>query len=337
MISRTQASDPSHTNNALPSISVIVEWENAKLSELERARTMLRVLSAQASQLKQRFTAPPELVLVYDREAIDPSSIECLITSEIGRDSGLVVRMAPTEGLDYYGQKNHGASMARGDLIVFLDSDVIPEEGWLQALIESASDHPGAVVSGRTYLDPVSFLGRAFGLFWFFPLRSESTGIVPTKGFFANSVALPRALFVTEGFTPAATVRGQCTLLAERYRASGVSILRVEDALASHPAPNGFVHLIRRALCQGHDARTLEALRQGQPPWWKSILRTMVRFLRNCARAGKRIIIHRRAVGMPLWEVPFSLVLAGGYYLVFMVGELISLVAPTVIPGRLAV
>ena len=38
--------------NALPSFSAIVEWENAVLSELDRARRMLRQLSNQIGDIE---------------------------------------------------------------------------------------------------------------------------------------------------------------------------------------------------------------------------------------------------------------------------------------------
>src|SRR5580765_5240564 len=41
---------------------------------------------------------------------------------------------------------NHGAAVASGDFLVFLNNDTIPRAGWLEALIDYAEAHPEAAV-----------------------------------------------------------------------------------------------------------------------------------------------------------------------------------------------
>ena len=260
MADKTKASSVV-AEDLLPSVSIVIEWENAKLSELDRAFSMLRSLSAQVRSLRARFASPPEMILIYDQDEIDPAMINSAVTNEIDAQSGLVVRLAPMEGLDYYAQKNHGASLAKGDLVVFLDSDIVPEDRWLVSLLEAAVRNPGSVVSGNTHLDTETFLGRAFGIFWFFPVRNAGNAVFRAPGFFANSVVFPRKIFSEFNFLPTGSIRGQCTVLADRLRENDIPVFRVEAARASHPAPNGFTHVVRRALCEGHDAQMLDIAR----------------------------------------------------------------------------
>lgn len=61
------------------------------------------------------------------------------------------LKVLPTTGKRYYELKNYGATHIRSDVLVFLDSDVIPEDGWLEALLE-AIKQPGGRCGGRQYL-----------------------------------------------------------------------------------------------------------------------------------------------------------------------------------------
>jgi GT2 family glycosyltransferase len=46
--------------------------------------------------------------------------------------------------------RNSGARIAKGDLLIFLDDDCTPDRNWLPALLKCATDHPGVdVFEGR--------------------------------------------------------------------------------------------------------------------------------------------------------------------------------------------
>jgi GT2 family glycosyltransferase len=61
---------------------------------------------------------------------------------------------------------NAGAAMARGEHLVFLNNDIEPESGWLEALLAYAGEHLAAEVVGARLLYPtgtVQHAGVAFG------------------------------------------------------------------------------------------------------------------------------------------------------------------------------
>lgn len=235
----------------LPNFSVVIEWENAKLAGAERATRMLRELVAQGSALADHFAKPPELILVYDSAAVPRETVAAAIAA-CGADGPFEVRLHAAEGSDYYGQKNEGAEIASRDYLLFLDSDIVPEEGWLQALLGSV--RPGVeVVAGSTYVETDTLLGRAFSLFWFFPLRGPSDGLKEVRAFFANNVIIKRKLFLSHKFPDLPLYRGQCTVLCADLLQSGVKLYLQTDARVAHPPPNR-KHFIHRALCEGHDA-----------------------------------------------------------------------------------
>lgn len=92
-------------------------------------------------------------------------------------------------GLTYYKGKNQILQRARGELVVFADSDVRYEPGWLQALVDSFSPAVDAVV-GRTRFEP-GFLSRVCEVSDWASTRPRSG---PAEPFIiANNLALRRS------------------------------------------------------------------------------------------------------------------------------------------------
>jgi hypothetical protein len=146
---------------------------------------------------------------------------------------------------------------------LFLDCDVIPEPDWLRCLLGSFCDPRVSVVGGGTYVALDDLLGKAFALFWFFPLRDEANELAATDSFFANNVAFRREVFERLPFPDSFVYRGRCCLLAAELRNRGVRIFRHRGARVSHPPPKGIVHFVLRALCEGHDEIVLGRSRPG--------------------------------------------------------------------------
>lgn len=319
--------------NRMPSVSVVVEWENAKLSELGRATLMLRALATQLGELLPAFADPPEVIVLYDAEAIEPGVIREMIGAAFGTPSSVTIRLVPTEGeTTYYRQKNRGAGLASREIVLFLDSDVIPEPGWLSALL-SHFQHPEVeVVCGSTYIEPVSTYAKAFAAFWFFPLRSDGGEVREVSRFFANNVAFRRALFLAHPFPELPLIRGQCAALADALRRDGHRILRDGRARLSHPPPNGLSHFVRRALSEGHDAAVRR--RTGPDAPQGGILRRMVGSVRY---AATRLHRFRRELDLSAPQRAWALAVAAGYFGLKAVGEAVSRIDPALVRRRFSV
>lgn len=80
-------------------------------------------------------------VLVIDNASAEP-------VDDICRARGVRCVHEPVPGLTR--ARNLGARAARGELIVYIDDDAIPEPGWLEALAREFSDSSVAAVAGRT-------------------------------------------------------------------------------------------------------------------------------------------------------------------------------------------
>ena len=241
-----------------PSFSAIVEWENVRLAGNARAVRTLRALLSQIGELAEEIDQRPELIVLYEKGSASPKSVENALSLASADNAPVDISIRPTEGSNYYGQKNEGAEIASRDYLLFLDSDVVPEAGWLRSMLGSLRKGV-EVVAGSTYVEPTSFFGRAFALFWFFPLRAPSRGLIETNFFFANNVIFERKLFLANKFPDLPLYRGHCTALAMSLRNQGIRIYQQTNARVAHPPPFP-THFVHRALSEGYDVTMRERL-----------------------------------------------------------------------------
>jgi glycosyltransferase involved in cell wall biosynthesis len=315
-----------------PSLSIVIEWENARLAEAQRS---LRMLEQLARQLDEDAAAgsPPravEILVLHDPEAVDSRAVATLIDRVRPRPfwPARVRLLASGEG-GYYGQKNFGARNTTSDIVLFLDSDVVPEPGWLRRLLAAFDDTEVGVVCGSTFVECASFYDRAMALFWLFPLRPASDGLEEARSFYANNVAFRRAVIAANLFPELPTFRGQCVLLAQALRRRGVRILRHTGAQVAHPPPNGLRHFVSRAVAAGHDEAVRD--RVAGRSLSKRILKCLKAFGRGMRESTERIARGYREVGLsPVGGVEaWGLALA--YHLCRLVGRLVVTFEPRVV------
>ncbi|HSS80518.1 MAG TPA: glycosyltransferase family 2 protein [Gaiellaceae bacterium] len=105
----------------------------------DAARTLGSVLTALAEQ-----QASPTEVIVVDDGSTDE-------TAAIAADHG--ARVLSTGGGRFAGgARNAGWDAARGDVVVFLDADVVPAPGWGTGIVRAMQEFPGALVGcARTF------------------------------------------------------------------------------------------------------------------------------------------------------------------------------------------
>jgi glycosyltransferase involved in cell wall biosynthesis len=292
---------------------------------------MLRRLFRQLTALDDRFAVAPEIILVHD--VADGSAGQILTETEAANTSfGGNVRTCPCEGLDYYDQKNLGACEARGELIIFVDSDVIPEDGWLEALLECYIEERPDVVAGATYINGPSLYDRAFALFWFFPTEVDyqRRSRALTRYFFANNVMFRATVFRRAMFPDAPLVRGRCIMLADQILKSGHRIIAEPRARTQHPAPNGLKHFVYRALCEGQDNAHFESAHR------KSFT-ALRHFKGNILRTSRSIASHHRDVGLNRTGALGAMFIAFAYYGLTFCGELITAAFPHLIRRNMRV
>ncbi|MDQ3205535.1 MAG: glycosyltransferase [Pseudomonadota bacterium] len=133
---------------------------------------------------------------------------------------------------------NDGAALARGEYLVFLNNDTIPQPGWLDALLDTFDQHPGSGLVGAQLLYPDGRLQEAGGIVfadgsgWNYG-RMESPSdpryayVRPADYCSGAAVAIPRLLFEQLGGFDAryAPAYYEDTDLAMSVRGSGLQVL----------------------------------------------------------------------------------------------------------------
>lgn len=320
------------TETSNPRVTIVVEWENALLSEGHRSVAMLRELRRQAEVLVAgsstagagQAAAPLELLLVFDRAAFDDAALAALLDRHLGpADDVLRWRLLPRPDSGYYRNKDLGARSAAGDIIVFLDSDVIPEPGWLQQILSGLDDPSVQIVAGSACIDPAGLVGKVFALTWFFPLRSKDGPLQVVSHFFANNLAMRREQYRRHPFPDLeGTSRGACIVLAATLAQANIPVWQNPRARVTHPAPNGFAHISKRALAQGRDRLYRE--RRFGSRWSASWPAAWVRAIRHCGGSAWKICTDFREVGLSPLLIPAAIAVAWYYYLLYWAGETLS-------------
>jgi len=168
-----------------PSFSIVIEWEQTRFYDSWRTLRMLEKLANQLIEVLPKMSTKTEVIFVYNNEDIDGSEIEPIIKEKLEPCSSIIdIKIIYSAGLDYYQQKNFGAKHCHGDVIIFLDSDVIPDDGWLEGFLKCFLQPEIKVVGGNSYIAPNTFLEKAFSIFWFFPPPTKKGSIVEDTRFF---------------------------------------------------------------------------------------------------------------------------------------------------------
>ena len=262
-----------------------------------------------------------ELLIVFDGLQTPAADIEKILLDHAGlTDQTLPFELLSNPGGGYYKNKDFGAQRAHGDLIIFLDSDVIPEPGWLEQILLPFDDPAIRLVTGCAHIEPNGLIGKTFALTWFFPLRNDATLLTTVTSFFANNLAMRRSLYDKYPFPDLpGTSRGSCLILAETLADDNVALYKAPSARVRHPAPNGFKHFVFRGLAQGRDRLFRE--REFGSPWSASWPAAMTRLASNWVVSWWQVCTKFRRVGLNPLMIPAAIVVSGTYYFLYFSGE----------------
>lgn len=307
-----------------PDISIVIEWENIIFADSARSVRMLEQLRKQIPALDGKV----EVIVLFDPDRIEGFLLENELIKWLGPDSNgsvFTLRVEGERGKHYYELKNAGARLARGDIVVFLDCDVIPDDRWLENIVKPLYENEEIkVVGGNAYVDCRSVYSKAFALAWIFKLRvKENHSLVMNRLFHANNVAFRKELIMTHPFPemPEGVIRKSCVMLSKELQLQGIPIWINTAAQVAHPAPNGIHHFCIHALVEGRDSVFSEKL---DPP----ILIEGSYFGKFIAHL-MRIIKDRKKVDLPVWQTPIALGIMLTYYMVAMTGAIIARVYPS--------
>ena len=134
---------PSPAGHAVPTFSVVVETENLAVEGPEALQRCLDSLMQGAVDLTRARE-----VVVTDSGDLDPDGEERI------RSRFPFLRILPLPAdTGYYEAKMRGADATSGEVVVFCDSDLTVEPGWVDAMLRPFRDRPDiGLVAGETSL-----------------------------------------------------------------------------------------------------------------------------------------------------------------------------------------
>jgi glycosyltransferase involved in cell wall biosynthesis len=225
------------------------------------------------------------LAALARQQDIDPRDYELIVVDDgsdppVAIERGARARVAHLIRLDGDGRsvaRNKGAEAAGGELLVFVDDDVLVSPGFLSAHWGARLDWPGALQVGATPL-PETALAAPFGRFrqrLEDALVPDSAGPLQARRFTAQNMAVERSVFRRlGGFDPELSV-GEDQDLALRHTADGGPIVFVPQARGVHDDHDA---LDLESYCARGERYMAELVRLGarHPDWPGTVERALV-------------------------------------------------------------
>ena len=328
-------------------LSIITEWANTRLNGIPRAWLLLDALVCQwreigdrvypetlpteAAHFLERLDRRVEILIVSGDSSI--CDLEGDIRARLPECFELTVLVAP--GLEYYPLKNAAAGAATGEVLVFVDSDVVPDPGWMAHLLGSFGGPEIEVICGQTYVAPTDLYARAFALGWTYLPRDDHGKIFRPKKFYANTIAFRTEIFRKVGGFPALgkRTRGAASLLRQELTRLGCSVWENQRAAVDHPPPSSFQHLAIRAIAHGRD----HYMKHDEGRHLSGLTRSVGIATARLGRGCYRTLRHGSRVGLRLWEIPAALTITSTYYAFFALGGVLTHLNPEMMGRRFRV
>ncbi len=311
------------TQLKLPAPSIILEWETVLEGGMDRVQQGLAEMRRQIAELSPRMDAPPEIVICHDPEVISPEDLTALLQRNLGTAGGFGTEIqlcqVPPDA-DYYEKKNIGASQSRNGIFLFFDTDLVPDAGWLEAMLAPFCDWNISVVVGATHLDHVRTYEMAVALFWIFHPAQPDQPLRATRRLVSNNIAFRRQVFERFPFPHRPTHRGQCTELGIQLMGAGITMYEQTGARASHPPPPGFSGFVKRAWAAGLDVYFYD--RQAEHASMAECREHLVTDARSVAR---RIRERKQKLRPQLLQLAAAWFLGWTYYVIKASGYLVTL------------
>ncbi len=328
-------------------LSIVIEWANTRLNGEPRAAALLdrldrqwrelvardypKTLPGEGQAFLQRFAERAELVIVSS--GVLSSGIERALRERLSGTFDVAMHVG--EGLDYYPLKNFGANRAAGDILLFVDSDVLPDDGWLAHLVGTLGRPDVDVVCGQTYVAPTDLVAKAFALGWTYRLPDRSGKISPVRKFYANTIVFRTDVFrEAGGFPPIGTrTRGAASLIGQELARRGIPVWENKHACVDHPPPSSFRHLAVRGLAHGRD----QYMTKSEDRHLAGLARSVGIATGRMGRGVYRIVRGARQVGLRPWELPPAIGLCVAYHAFFALGGILTHVNPRAMGRRFRV
>lgn len=293
----------------IPSFSIAIESANLEHGGLEALRGCLASLAQQE--------IPPEEareVILVDSGGVPAEDAAAL------REKFPWLTILPVQAeVGYIGMKMGAARRATAEVLVLCDADCRYQAGWLQNMLGPFGGRPEVeIVAGETSTPVRSPSELAIALLFIFPRFTGETRLAVSPIYFANNVAMRRAVLDRLPIPDAKLLhRGQNILHSMGVAALGSTIWRQPLARAWHLPPS-VGEMLHRFSRLGRDSVNVRRLAREQPGPYRGEMapdRMGGSRLQKLARRARTVLAEdsRYLLYLPL-AVPVMAVLAAAFY-----------------------
>ncbi|MGR8981646.1 MAG: glycosyltransferase family 2 protein [Gammaproteobacteria bacterium] len=318
-------------------VSFIIEWANTEYNGIPRFFKLLDIISRQWQQLLDKeypANLKPEAlaylsginplpeVLIISGQLLSPEQTQKISNCTVCSSKPTILN---SEGLEYYALKNYGAEHASGDILCFLDSDIYPDENWLEYVFGSFAQPDISVVCGQPYVEHQDLFSRAFALGWTYKLPERKEELTRAEKWYANNVAFRAEIFHKTPFPPLTRrTRGAGSLITRELKKHGHKVMINGMAHVSHPAPSSWKHMLIRALAHGRDQYMKNTEERTLHGFFYCQKIAIGRFVRAVVNISK----NWHKVGLQRFETVPAIIIMGCYYLFFSLGGIMTHISP---------
>jgi GT2 family glycosyltransferase len=221
----------------------------ARIPELDALADTLCALAGPASREVLLAIETPQMVEPVEKP------------DERGRAGVRILQLPQGRGLGY--NRNRLAQAARGDVIVGVDDDCVPDSDWLAVLTAALADPAVDAVVGRTRIPPSTWLGDSISALGFpaggnagyevmFHVEPDGATDNLASGNCAVRTAVLRDV---GGFDESMMWGGEDTDISRRLLLAGKRIVYVPEAVLAHPARARLGGFVRWQFVRGRAKR----------------------------------------------------------------------------------
>jgi Glycosyl transferase family 2 len=322
------------SDEKLPPVTILIEWENAQDVEDFWVRRAMTALQDELERQHNRCAEPPRVMYLFNQEVVSADDIRkeiALVAPKLPQLCKLEFQATP--GLTYYKLKNYGVGLTKTEFVVMVDSDAGPQPGWLPAILKPFERPEVMAVGGFTMLGYNNLVSKVMALTWIFNLKSERDITLERHKIHANNCAFRTEFFKANPWPDLPAFKKQCGFWIRDIEARGIPWVRTAEAMTIHAPQPGIPFLTWRAWTAGLD-RDYQGAQTISQSKLRRLLFALQFWLKKSWRATRRIIGKGHEVDLPVWQMPAALFLAYGYYGIAFVAQLYAALTRSYEPLR---